>query len=131
MSGWLDFGHPHATDGDFFSSHGMSQEDPAAETLHMNEPDARLRNAPSVDDARWGLPSPNGGATSTAKTISMQMAAGMIVGVLAGTIVVSGVLMKSKSLGFKSNMNRNSLAVRSSAVAGAIAVPAYLYAMNR
>ena len=129
MSGWLDFGHPHATDGDFQRAHGYDAEHSPPPTV------SALDNPEEMTDGdfyrTYGYDRANPPATSTAKTISMQMAAGMIVGVLAGTIVVSGVLMKSKSLGFKSNMNRNSLAVRSSAVAGAIAVPAYLYAMNR
>ncbi len=30
MSGWLDLGHPHQTDGDFFRTHNMAQEDPGA-----------------------------------------------------------------------------------------------------
>tara|TARA_B100000900_G_scaffold412468_1_gene434322 strand:- start:874 stop:1200 length:327 start_codon:yes stop_codon:yes gene_type:complete len=29
MSGWLDLGHPHQTDGDFFRAHNMSQEEAA------------------------------------------------------------------------------------------------------
>lgn len=107
MSGWLDLGHPHETDGDFFRSHGMSQEDPAAQTLHMNEPGARLRNAPSVDDAKWGLPSPNGGGgmsmpgwmnKKNAKLAGMGLVAGAAVGMVVVPFLSDRkIISKSKS----------------------------------
>lgn len=106
MSGWLDLGHPHETDGDFFRSHGMSQEDPAAQTLHMNEPDARLRNAPSVDDAKW-FPSPSGGGGMSMpgwmnKKNAQLAGMGLVAGAAVGMVVVpflssKKIISKSKS----------------------------------
>ena len=105
MSGWLDLGHPHETDGDFFRSHGMSQEDPAAKTLHMNNPNARLRNAPSVDDAKWFPKSSNGGSSMpgflnqrNAKLAGMGLVAGAAVGmVVVPFLTKRKIISKSKS----------------------------------
>jgi|ETNmetMinimDraft_1059919.scaffolds.fasta_scaffold121839_2 hypothetical protein len=107
-SGWLDLGHPHETDGDFFRSHGVSQENaPAYGEMHPLDSGARLRNAPSVDDAKWGLPSPaSGGGMSmpgwmnkkNAKLAGMGLVAGAAVGmVIVPFLSNKKIISKSKS----------------------------------
>mgnify|MGYP001203337551 FL=1 len=46
MAGWLDLGHPHETDGDFFRSHGMDQENaPSMDVLHPRVSEGKMQEA--------------------------------------------------------------------------------------
>jgi len=67
---------------------------------------------------------------TTAKKVSKNMFMGLATGAVVGTILVSGVLM-NQGLIVKSSMSKKKIAVRSSAVGAAVAVPIVAYYMQR
>ena len=100
-SGWLDLGHPHETDGDFFRAHDVYPEDaPAYGEMHPLESGGRLRNAPSVDDAKWGLTIPKSESgwklPSWAKKAAMGAAAAAGVGVVIVPVIANQGLISTK-----------------------------------
>ena len=67
---------------------------------------------------------------TTAKKVSKDMFMVLATGAVVGTILVSGVLM-NQGLIVKSSMSKKKIAVRSSAVGAAVAVPIVAYYMQR
>lgn len=91
MSGWLDLGHPHQTDGDFFRAHGMSQEAAAGMS------DAELH--PQVKAQSSSMMSMPGFLNQkNAKLAGMGLVAGAAVGmVIVPFLAKRKIISKSKT----------------------------------
>ena len=86
-SGWLDLGHPHMTDGDFFRSHDMSQEQAAGMS------DAQLHPPVTAASGNGGMAMP-----SWAKKAGIGLIAGAAVGMLLLQVpAYSKMMSKQKS----------------------------------
>ncbi len=88
-SGWLDLGHPHETDGDFFRSHGVSQENaPAYGEMHPLDSGA----------SGGGSSMPGWMSKKNAKLAGMGLVAGAAVGmVIVPFLTNKKIISKSKS----------------------------------
>ena len=93
MSGWLDLGHPHQTDGDFFRSHNMSQEQAAGMSDAELHPSAAVTAQSSTSMAMPGFLN-----QKNAKLAGMGLVAGAAVGmVIVPFLAKRKIISKSKS----------------------------------
>ena len=91
MAGWLDLGHPHESDGDFFRSHNMSQEQAAGMS------DAEL-HPPITAQSSTSMSMPGFLNRKNAKLAGMGLVAGAAVGmVVVPFLAKRKIISKSKT----------------------------------
>lgn len=91
-SGWLDLGHPHETDGDFFRAHNMSQEQAAGMS------DEQLHPPQTAASGNGGLSMPGWVNQKNAKLAGMGLVAGAAVGmVIVPFLAKRKIISKSKT----------------------------------
>ena len=92
MAGWLDLGHPHQTDGDFFRSHNMSQEQAAGMSDEEHHP-------PQVNaQSSTSMSMPGFLNRKNAKLAGMGLVAGAAVGmVVVPFLAKRKIISKSKT----------------------------------
>ena len=91
MAGWLDLGHPHQTDGDFFRSHNMSQEQ--AEGMSDEE-----LHPPVTTQSSTSMSMPGFLNRKNAKLAGMGLVAGAAVGmVVVPFLAKRKIISKSKT----------------------------------
>lgn len=92
MAGWLDLGHPHDSDGDFFRSHNMSEEQAAGMSdAELHPPQVKAQSSTSMS-------MPGFLNQKNAKLAGMGLVAGAAVGVVIVPFLAKRkIISKSKS----------------------------------
>ena len=89
-TGWLDLGHPHEGDGDFYRAHGMNQE----QTVGMTDDELH----PPIIVNNGGSMMPNWLNQKNATRAGMGLVAGAVVGmVIVPFLTKRKIISKSKT----------------------------------